>query len=86
MPRSRRNAVCAFTLLLPTRVYRLTVGESFFQVSEEEAVEHLEKSTKMTEDMLAKYVDEAESARVEMEALKKVLYAKFGANINLEDR
>ena len=64
----------------------MAVGESFFQVSEDEAVEHIEKSTQYTEDLLAKYIDESESARTEMDELKKALYAKFGSSINLEDK
>lgn len=65
---------------------RLTVGESFFQVSEEEAVEYLEKAVDVSEDFLRKYVDEYDTLRLEMEDLKKSLYAKFGTAINLEDK
>lgn len=55
-------------------------------MSEDEAVEHLEKAKELTEAALAKYIDEAESARAEMDELKKELYAKFGSSINLEDK
>jgi len=64
----------------------LTVGESFFVVSEDEAMEHLEKASDATNELLSKYIEEAESTRTEMDELKKILYAKFGTSINLEDR
>ena len=49
-------------------------------------MENLEKAKKLTEEALAKYVDEAESTRAEMDELKKALYLKFGTSINLEDK
>ena len=64
----------------------LTVGESFFVVSEDEAMEHLEKASDATNELLSKYIEEAELTRTEMDELKKILYAKFGTSINLEDR
>jgi prefoldin subunit 4 len=64
----------------------LTVGESFFQVSEEEAIESLEKAKKLTEEALGKLVEESEQTRLEMNDLKKILYGKFGTSINLEDK
>jgi prefoldin subunit 4 len=65
---------------------RLTVGESFFVVSEDEAMEHLEKASEATNQLLTKYIYEAEATRTEMDELKKLLYSKFGSSINLEDR
>jgi prefoldin subunit 4 len=65
---------------------RLTVGESFFLVNEEEAMEHLENTSKATNELLSKYIEESESIRNEMDELKKILYSKFGSSINLEDR
>ena len=64
----------------------LTVGEAFFQVSEEEAIESLEKAKTLTEEALAKLVEESEITRSEMDSLKKILYGKFGSSINLEDK
>ena len=46
----------------------------------------MERAKQLTEEALAKYIAEAESSRVEMDELKKVLYAKFGSSINLEDK
>lgn len=65
---------------------RFMVGESFFQVSEEEAVESLEKATRLSEEFLQKYVYEWDTLQAEMSLLKKDLYAKFGTAINLEDK
>jgi prefoldin subunit 4 len=64
----------------------LTVGEAFFQVSEEEAIESLEKAKTLTEEALAKLAEESEITRSEMDSLKKILYGKFGSSINLEDK
>ena len=64
----------------------LTVGESFFQVSEEEAAESLEKAKNLTEEALSNLIQESEKTRLEMDELKKVLYGKFGSSINLEDK
>ena len=65
---------------------RFTVGEAFFQVSEEEAMESLEKAKSLTQEALKKGIEEHEKVRSEMDVLKKTLYAKFGSNINLEDK
>lgn len=66
--------------------FRLTIGESFFHVSEEEAMESLEKAKTLTQEALDKYIEELETARTEMDELKKILYLKFGSSINLEDK
>lgn len=66
--------------------FSLSVGESFFQVSEEEAMQQLDKAKELTESMLITYIGEFEGLRSEMDELKKALYAKFGASINLEDK
>jgi chaperonin cofactor prefoldin len=55
-------------------------------VSEEEATESLEKAKMLTEEALGKLVDEAEKIRSELDELKKLLYAKFGSSIYLEDK
>ena len=65
--------------------FRLTIGESFFVVSEEEAMEQIEKANEIAKSLLASRESESESLRTELADLKKVLYAKFGSSINLED-
>ena len=64
---------------------RLTIGESFFVVSEEEAMEHLEKASEISKSLLENRETEVETLRSELGELKKILYAKFGSSINLED-
>jgi hypothetical protein len=49
-------------------------------------MEHLEKASEVTNQLLTKYIEEAEATRTEMDELKKVLYSKFGSSINLEDK
>ena len=65
--------------------FRLTIGESFFVVSEEEAMEQIEKANEIAKSLLASRESESESLISELADLKKVLYAKFGSSINLED-
>ena len=62
------------------------MGEAFFQVSEEEAMESLEKAKDLTQEALKNCIEEHEKVRSEMDELKKTLYRKFGSNINLEDK
>lgn len=46
----------------------------------------LERAKKLTDEMLAKHLEENSLVRTEMEELKKILYSKFGSSINLEDK
>ena len=85
MPGCGRHAVCD-SYCSDYKLPRFTVGEAFFQVSEEEAMESLEKAKDLTQEALNKCIDEHEKVRAEMDELKKTLYAKFGSNINLEDK
>jgi prefoldin subunit 4 len=64
---------------------RLTIGESFFVVSEDEAMEHLEKASEISRSLLNARESESEKLRLSLGELKKILYAKFGSSINLED-
>ena len=72
-------------LLSLSYAFRLTIGESFFVVSEEEAMEQIEKANEIAKSLLASRESESESLISELADLKKVLYAKFGSSINLED-
>jgi len=49
-------------------------------------MDSLEKANDLTQEALKKCIDEHEKVRAEIEELKKTLYAKFGSNINLEDK
>lgn len=48
-------------------------------------MEHLEKASENSKSLLASRESEVESLRTELGDLKKILYAKFGSSINLED-
>ncbi len=64
----------------------MSVGESFFTVTEDEAIEYLEKAKSATEDLLSQYRSESTQLQTELVELKKTLYGKFGSAINLEDK
>ena len=49
-------------------------------------MESLEKAKALTEEALDKFIEELERTKTEMDELKKTLYLKFGASINLEDK
>ncbi|EQC39336.1 hypothetical protein SDRG_03541 [Saprolegnia diclina VS20] len=65
---------------------QLFIGESFVQVSEEYAQEYLEAQTEKTQAKVEKLQAEEASLEARQAALKKVLYARFGTSINLEDK
>ncbi|OQR97630.1 hypothetical protein ACHHYP_10177 [Achlya hypogyna] len=65
---------------------QLFIGESFVQVSEEYAQEYLEAQTEKTQDKIKKLEAEEATLEARQSALKKVLYARFGTSINLEDK
>mmetsp|Transcript_26664 Transcript_26664/g.41528 ORF Transcript_26664/g.41528 Transcript_26664/m.41528 type:complete len:126 (-) Transcript_26664:37-414(-) len=62
----------------------LKVGEVYTPVEEDDVTEHLGKLKEQSEARLGECTEEIETCRNEMDALKKVLYAKFGSSINLE--
>ncbi|ETW03013.1 hypothetical protein H310_05448 [Aphanomyces invadans] len=65
---------------------QLFIGESFVEVSEEVAQEYLEAQTEKANDAVAKLAAEETKLESRQDALKKVLYARFGTSINLEDK
>lgn len=48
-------------------------------------MEHLEKASEISKSLLENRETEVETLRSELGELKKILYAKFGSSINLED-
>ncbi|KAK9453509.1 Prefoldin subunit-domain-containing protein [Dipodascopsis uninucleata] len=60
------------------------IGDSFFWIKQEEAVEKLEKETESTESDIHDLDDKMDSLKDEMNDLKAKLYSKFGNAINLE--
>jgi|LauGreDrversion4_2_1035121.scaffolds.fasta_scaffold2257960_1 hypothetical protein len=48
-------------------------------------MEHLEKASEISRSLLNARESESEELRLSLGELKKILYAKFGSSINLED-
>lgn len=62
----------------------MKVGEAYTTVDEDAVLEKLNKQIADSETSLSQKSDEIETVKTELDALKKVLYAKFGSSINLE--
>merc|ERR1712032_649476 len=62
----------------------LRVGEVYTAADEDTVNERLEKCIEEDEARLRGCTDEIEEVKTQMDALKKVLYSKFGSSINLE--
>lgn len=81
---AQQDAADEIELLMGDSI-KILIGESFVELSEEEAMSRLEK-LKATEtadaEVLRTKMEEMES---EMKLLKAHLYAKFGTRINLEE-
>ena len=64
----------------------LLIGESFFDTTEDDATEFCEEEVERMQGQLES-LDKEESGILEKQAeLKKVLYARFGKSIQLEDK
>ncbi|CAJ1445002.1 unnamed protein product, partial [Effrenium voratum] len=62
----------------------MKVGEAYTLVEEDTVLEKLQKLVEDSEASLSQKSDEIEKVKGDLDALKKVLYAKFGTSINLE--
>eukprot|EP00928_Gymnodinium_smaydae_P067964 TRINITY_DN509_c0_g1_i1.p1 TRINITY_DN509_c0_g1~~TRINITY_DN509_c0_g1_i1.p1 ORF type:complete len:150 (-),score=49.45 TRINITY_DN509_c0_g1_i1:255-641(-) len=60
------------------------IGEAWTTVDEDVATEKLARLIDDAEKRLSEVTDEIEQVKTDMDALKKVLYSKFGSSINLE--
>eukprot|EP00928_Gymnodinium_smaydae_P067965 TRINITY_DN509_c0_g2_i1.p1 TRINITY_DN509_c0_g2~~TRINITY_DN509_c0_g2_i1.p1 ORF type:complete len:129 (-),score=50.52 TRINITY_DN509_c0_g2_i1:68-454(-) len=60
------------------------IGEAWTTVDEDVATEKLSKLIDDAEKRLSEVTDEIEQVKTDMDALKKMLYSKFGSSINLE--
>mmetsp|Transcript_113059 Transcript_113059/g.243557 ORF Transcript_113059/g.243557 Transcript_113059/m.243557 type:complete len:141 (+) Transcript_113059:126-548(+) len=60
------------------------IGEAYTPADEDAVTAQLDGMREKAEARLIACADEIESTKTDMDALKKVLYAKFGSNINLE--
>ncbi|KAL4087716.1 hypothetical protein PRIC1_013604 [Phytophthora ramorum] len=65
---------------------QLFIGESFVESSEDFAQEYIEKRVEEANVELRKLQAEESKLETRQEALKKVLYSRFGQSINLEDK
>ncbi|CAE8658206.1 unnamed protein product [Polarella glacialis] len=62
----------------------LKIGEAFTPVDEDSVGEKLGKLIDQAEARLSEATDDIEKVKTDLDALKKVLYSKFGNSINLE--
>ena len=60
------------------------VGEAYIDMPQSDALVQLEKDTKRTNDELERLQTRMDECEKGMSELKVLLYARFGANINLE--
>lgn len=64
----------------------LLVGDSFFETSEDDATEHCEAEVERMQKEIDRLETDEEKVAVEKDALKKVLYTRFGKSIQLEEK
>ena len=81
-----KDAAEEVEMVMESEGIMLAVGESFFPVEEEVAVEQLGKARDFAQAMLEKLLTEEETVREELSVLKQSLYNKFGNSINLEEK
>eukprot|EP01090_Pellita_catalonica_P016494 TRINITY_DN4728_c0_g1_i1.p1 TRINITY_DN4728_c0_g1~~TRINITY_DN4728_c0_g1_i1.p1 ORF type:complete len:110 (+),score=29.19 TRINITY_DN4728_c0_g1_i1:191-520(+) len=60
-------------------------GEVYIEVSNEDALAHIESEQSNLDDRKAKYSEEIEKINETLSVLKVKLYGKFGSAINLDD-
>eukprot|EP00568_Trieres_chinensis_P008452 CAMPEP_0183294538 /NCGR_PEP_ID=MMETSP0160_2-20130417/2843_1 /TAXON_ID=2839 ORGANISM="Odontella Sinensis, Strain Grunow 1884" /NCGR_SAMPLE_ID=MMETSP0160_2 /ASSEMBLY_ACC=CAM_ASM_000250 /LENGTH=135 /DNA_ID=CAMNT_0025455883 /DNA_START=105 /DNA_END=515 /DNA_ORIENTATION=- len=64
----------------------LLLGDAFFECTEEEATEHCEAEADRLQGTVDELEEEESAILEEQGTLKRVLYARFGQSINLEDK
>lgn len=62
----------------------LRLGGAMFETTEEEATEYCEAEIERQQEMIDKLGEEESGIIERQEALKKILYGRFGKSINLE--
>ncbi|XP_074292681.1 putative prefoldin subunit 4 [Silene latifolia] len=72
-------------ILTDEEVVRFQIGEVFAHVSIDEVETRLEEMKESSSKNLEKLEEEKDSVVSQMAELKKILYAKFGDSINLEN-
>ncbi|KAL9182871.1 hypothetical protein ACHAXT_004150 [Thalassiosira profunda] len=64
----------------------LRLGETFFEATEDEATEYCEGEVEKNQESLDKLKEEEADILEKQAGLKKSLYGRFGASINLEEK
>ena len=64
---------------------KLFIGEALIEVDEDAATGYVEKMMEEKQEELDKLQDQSDELESEQKNLKSFLYARFGANINLEE-
>lgn len=64
----------------------LMLGEAFVEADEDEATEFCEAEVEKMQATIDKLDEEDEQILQEQAVLKKILYARFGKSINLEEK
>jgi chaperonin cofactor prefoldin len=72
-------------LLDDSEKVKFAVGESYVDLSQDEATEHIEKMVEDAEAEVAKMQGDLASCKGRMKELKSLLTVKFGKSINLEE-
>jgi prefoldin subunit 4 len=65
-------------------MYRYKIGDCFVSLPQPEVLELLSASTERIDEEVSTLRETLDGIHEEMEALKKVLYGRFGRSINLE--
>jgi prefoldin subunit 4 len=89
----RMNLFCAFTYYYnlpfvathPLLLASYKIGEAFMHIPHARAIKRLEKDQSALDTQMESLSSRAEDCEKEMAELKKVLYAKFGRAINLDE-
>jgi prefoldin subunit 4 len=64
----------------------LFIGESFFDTTEDDATEFCEEEVERMQGILEKFEEEETEILEKQADLKKMLYARFGKSIQLEEK
>lgn len=63
----------------------LLLGGAYFETSEEDATQYCEDLVEQYQQKIKKHQAEEDGIIEEQEALKKILYSRFGKSIQLEE-
>jgi prefoldin subunit 4 len=83
--RTCEDAQEELALVLEEGGIMLALGEAFFPIHEDQAEAKIAQAKNLAEQLRQTREKEAQEISGEMEVLKKTLYSKFGASINLDD-